>query len=47
MRVIIAGLGKSGTTAALYAVRSAMPADTQILFEPRRFIAVQAVNAVA
>ncbi len=47
MRVIIAGLGKSGTTAALYAVRSAMPADTQILFEPRRVIEVQAVNAVA
>jgi hypothetical protein len=47
VRVVIAGLGKSGTTAALYAVRSAMPADTQVLFEPRAFIAVHAANAVA
>ena len=35
MRIVIVGLGKSGTTALLYAVRAAMPADTQLLFEPR------------
>jgi Sulfotransferase domain len=48
VRVVIVGLGKSGTTAALYAVRSAMPADTQLLFEPRSYVAVlQATNVVA
>jgi hypothetical protein len=47
VRVVIVGLGKSGTTAALYAIRSAMPADTELLFEPRKYVAVQAVNAVA
>jgi hypothetical protein len=47
MRVVIVGLGKSGTTALLYAVRSAMPADTQILFEPHAFVALQSPHVAA
>ncbi len=34
MRVLVVGVGKSGTTALLYAIRAAMPAHTQMLFEP-------------
>lgn len=47
MRVAIVGLGKSGTTALLYAVRAAMPADTQLLFEPRSYVTVQGPNVAA
>jgi hypothetical protein len=47
MRVVIAGLGKSGTTALVYAVRAAMPADTQVLFEPKAFVAVTARSVAA
>ena len=47
MRVVIVGLGKSGTTALLYAVRSAMPADTQLLFEPRSYVKLQSRDVVA
>ena len=47
MRVVIVGLGKSGTTAALYAVHSAMPVGTQLLFEPRAHVALQATNVAA
>jgi hypothetical protein len=47
VRVVIVGLGKSGTTAALYAVHSAMPVDTHLLFEPRANIALQATNVAA
>jgi len=47
MRVVIVGLGKSGTTALLYAVRTAMPADTQLLFEPRTYVAVHQPNVAA
>jgi hypothetical protein len=47
MRVIIVGLGKSGTTALLYAVRSAMPAGTQVLFEPHAYVAVNASHVAA
>ena len=47
MRVVIVGMGKSGTTALLYAVRAAMPADTQLLFEPRAYVPVQAPNVAA
>lgn len=47
MRVVIVGLGKSGTTALVYAVRSAMPADTQMLFEPHAYVALQSPNVAA
>ena len=47
MRAVIVGMGKSGTTALLFAVRAAMPADTVVVFEPRTFVRVTAANAVA
>jgi glycine/D-amino acid oxidase-like deaminating enzyme len=47
VRVVIVGLGKSGTTALVYAVRAAMPADTQMLFEPRSHVALQSGNVAA
>lgn len=47
MRVVVAGLGKSGTTALVYAIKSAMPADTELLFEPRDCVALQAENVAA
>jgi hypothetical protein len=47
MRVVIVGLGKSGTTALVYAVHAAMPAGTQMLFEPHRYIVLQAADVVA
>jgi len=47
MRVVIVGMGKSGTTALLYAVRAAMPAQTTLLFEPRAFVAVEAADVAA
>jgi hypothetical protein len=47
MRIVIVGMGKSGTTALLYAVRAAMPAATDLLFEPRRHVTVQAPDVVA
>src|SRR4029079_9779086 len=47
MRVCVVGMGKSGTTALLYAIRAAMPAGTQGLFEPRTFVAVTAHDAAA
>jgi len=47
MRVCVVGMGKSGTTALLYAIRAAMPAGTQVLFEPRTFVAVTAQDAAA
>jgi hypothetical protein len=47
MRVVIVGLGKSGTTALLYAVRSAMPANTDVIFEPHAYVAVNAPHVAA
>lgn len=47
MRVVVVGLGKSGTSALVYAIRSAMPADTQLLFEPRAFVAVHSPDVAA
>lgn len=47
MRVVVVGLGKSGTTALVYAIRSAMPADTEVLFEPRAYVALSASNIAA
>jgi hypothetical protein len=47
MRVVVVGLGKSGTSALVYAIRSAMPADTQLLFEPRAFVALHSANVAA
>jgi hypothetical protein len=47
VRVVIVGLGKSGTTALLFAVRSAMPATTQVIFEPRVHVALQAADVAA
>jgi hypothetical protein len=47
MRIVIVGLGKSGTTALLYAIRSAMPAGTEIIFEPHAPVAVSSRDAVA
>ena len=37
MKVVIAGLGKSGTTALFFTLKRAMPPDTHHLFEPSRF----------
>lgn len=47
MRIVVVGLGKSGTTALIYAIRSAMPADTELLFEPRAFVPVREPNVAA
>lgn len=47
MRVVVAGLGKSGTTAVLYAIKSAMPDDTQVLFEPRTYVQLDSSNVAA
>lgn len=47
MRVVIVGLGKSGTTALLYAIRGAMPVDTRVLFEPHAYVALESPNVAA
>ena len=47
MRVIVVGLGKSGTTALVYAIRSAMPAGTQLLFEPHSCVVLEAPDVAA
>ncbi len=47
MRVVVVGLGKSGTTALIYAIRAAMPAGTEVLFEPHAFVAVREPNVAA
>jgi hypothetical protein len=47
VRVVIAGLGKSGTTALVYAVGAAMPPGTQMLFEPRAHVDVTAPDVAA
>ena len=47
MRAVVVGLGKSGTTALVYAIRSAMPADTQLLFEPRSHVELRVPNVAA
>lgn len=47
MRVVVVGMGKSGTTAMIYAIKSAMPADTQLIFEPAAFVRVEAANVAA
>lgn len=47
MRVAVVGLGKSGTTASLYAILSAMPAATQVVFEPHASVALQSADVAA
>jgi hypothetical protein len=47
MRVAVVGLGKSGSTALLYAIRAAMPADTQVIFEPHAHVTLQTPNVAA
>jgi hypothetical protein len=47
MRIVVVGLAKSGTTALLYAIRAAMPADTEVLFEPRDPVELRAPNVAA
>jgi hypothetical protein len=47
MRAVVVGLGKSGTTALVYAIRSAMPADTQLLFEPKSHFELGATHVAA
>lgn len=37
MKTVIAGLGKTGTTALFFKIKQALPADTWCLFEPRTF----------
>ena len=34
MRILVVGVGKSGTTALLYAIKAAMPEHVRLLFEP-------------
>ena len=38
MRVVVFGLGKTGTTALFFKLKQAMAADTHCLFEPRSFV---------
>ena len=38
MRIVVFGLGKTGTTALFFKLKQAMAADTRWLFEPRSFI---------
>ena len=47
MRAVVVGLGKSGTTALVYAIRSAMPAGTELMFEPKRHVELTATNVAA
>lgn len=49
MRILVIGLGKSGTTALLYAIRAAMPApaDTRLIFEPHGPVAIREDHALA
>src|SRR4249919_3624194 len=47
MRIVVVGLGKSGTTALIYAIRAAMPADTEVIFEPHAFVPVREPNVAA
>jgi hypothetical protein len=37
MKIIISGLGKSGTTALFFKLKHAMPPETYCMFEPSRF----------
>ena len=37
MKIVVAGLGKTGTTALFFKVKQAMPAGTHCLFEPRGY----------
>jgi hypothetical protein len=47
MHVLIAGLGKSGTTALYYAVRAGMPGGTRCLFEPKSYRPTKARHVLA
>lgn len=47
MKIVIAGQYKSGTTAILTKIRSAMPASTLVLFEPRGYEASTASDVLA
>ena len=47
MRAVVVGLGKSGTTALVYAIRAAMPGDTELLFEPHAHVELKAPNVAA
>jgi hypothetical protein len=47
MRAVVVGLGKSGTTALVYAIRSAMPPIRRLLFEPKSFVELKAANVAA
>ncbi len=47
VRVVVGGLGKSGTTALFFAVRSAMPQNTFCMFEPQEFHHVESPNVLA
>ena len=38
MRVVVFGLGKTGTTALYFKLKQAMAADTHCVFEPRGFV---------
>ena len=45
MRVVVFGLGKTGTTALFFKLKQAMAADTQCLFEPRSFVAAPGASS--
>lgn len=47
MHTVVAGLGKSGTTALLYAIRAGMPPGTRCLFEPTSYRGVAAPHVLA
>ena len=47
MRAHVVGLENSGTTALVYAIRAAMPAGTEFLFEPRSHVTFAASNVAA
>jgi hypothetical protein len=39
MKIVVMGLGRTGTTALFFKLKQAMAADTYCLFEPRSFVA--------
>jgi len=38
MKILISGLGKSGTTALFFRIKNSMPENTKTLFEPEKYI---------
>lgn len=43
-RILVAGLGKSGTTALYFTIKNSMPATVKGVFEPRKFSAIEEIS---